>query len=77
MAEGGAESKEKALAKGDAEESGEAKSRALLVPGDGQGVQPVNLICIMNESLSELKVVGDFTTNQEYLPFIGNLREIP
>ncbi len=75
MAEGGAESKEKALAKGDAEESGEAKSRALLVPGDGQGVQPVNLICIMNESLSELKVVGDFTTNQEYLPFIGNLRE--
>lgn len=43
--------------------------------GEEEGVQPVNLICIMNESLSELKVVGDFTTNQEYLPFIGDLRE--
>lgn len=38
-------------------------------------VQPVNLICIMNESLSELKVAGDFTTNQEYFPFINQLRE--
>lgn len=38
-------------------------------------VQPVNLICIMNESLSELKVAGDFTTNQEYFPFISQLRE--
>ena len=43
--------------------------------GEEEGVQPMNLICIMNESLSELKVVGDFTTNQEYLPFIGDLRE--
>ena len=35
--------------------------------------QPVNLICIMNESLSDLRVVGDFSTNQEYLPFINSL----
>ncbi|MDO5350295.1 MAG: LTA synthase family protein [Lachnospiraceae bacterium] len=39
------------------------------------GIQPVNLICIMNESLSELKVAGDFTTNQEYFPFINSLQE--
>lgn len=38
-------------------------------------VQPVNLICIMNESLSDLSVAGDFTTNQEYFPFINRLQE--
>lgn len=38
-------------------------------------VQPVNVICIMNESLSDLKVVGDFETNQPYFPFISTLRE--
>lgn len=38
-------------------------------------VQPVNLICIMNESLSELRVAGDFSVNQEYFPFINNLKE--
>lgn len=37
--------------------------------------QPVNLICIMNESLSDLRVVGDFSTNQEYFPFINSLTE--
>ncbi len=43
--------------------------------GAGEGIQPVNLICIMNESLSELKVAGDFTTNQEYFPFLDSLTE--
>lgn len=38
-------------------------------------VSPVNLICIMNESLSELKVAGDFTTNQEYFSFLNSLEE--
>ena len=37
--------------------------------------QPVNLICIMNESLSDLRVIGDFSTNQEYFPFINSLTE--
>ncbi len=37
--------------------------------------QPVNLICIMNESLSDLRVDGDFSTNQEYFPFINSLTE--
>lgn len=38
-------------------------------------VTPVNLICIMNESLSDLRVAGDFDTNIEYFPFINSLKE--
>lgn len=38
-------------------------------------VQPVNVICIMNESLSDLSVAGEFETNQPYFPFISTLRE--
>lgn len=37
--------------------------------------QPVNLICIMNESYSDLRVAGDFTTNIEYFPFLNSLTE--
>ena len=44
-------------------------------PEDGQPVTPVNLICIMNESLAELKTAGDFTTNTEYFPFMDSLEE--
>ncbi|WP_442914605.1 LTA synthase family protein [Lacrimispora sp.] len=36
---------------------------------------PVNIICIMNESLSDLKVAGNFETNQEYFPFMNSLKE--
>jgi Phosphoglycerol transferase and related proteins, alkaline phosphatase superfamily len=32
-----------------------------------------NIICIMNESFSDLSVIGDFKTNEEYLPFINGL----
>ena len=35
----------------------------------------MNLICIMNESLSDLRTAGDFTTNVEYFPFINSLKE--
>ena len=34
-----------------------------------------NIICIMNESLSDLRVLGDFTTNQEFMPFMDSLTE--
>ncbi|MBR3968369.1 MAG: LTA synthase family protein [Clostridia bacterium] len=34
-----------------------------------------NIICIMNESLSDLKVLGDFSTNQDYMPFMRSLTE--
>lgn len=41
---------------------------------DGR-IQPVNLICIMNESFSDLRSAGDFETNQEYLSFYNSLSE--
>ena len=34
-----------------------------------------NIICIMNESLSDLKVLGDFSTNEDYMPFLRSLNE--
>ena len=34
-----------------------------------------NIIVIMNESLADLRAVGDFKTNQEYMPFINSLKE--
>lgn len=37
-------------------------------------VQP-NIICIMNESLSDLSVLGNLETNLEYMPFMNSLTE--
>ena len=34
-----------------------------------------NIICIMNESLSDLSVLGNFSTNADYMPFIRSLKE--
>ena len=34
-----------------------------------------NIICIMNESLSDLQVLGNLTTNEDYMPFIHSLTE--
>lgn len=34
-----------------------------------------NIICIMNESLSDLQVLGQFTTNEDYMPFLRSLTE--
>ena len=34
-----------------------------------------NVICIMNESLCDLSVLGDFETNVEYMPFLNSLTE--
>lgn len=34
-----------------------------------------NIICIMNESLSDLSVLGNLTTNEDYMPFIRGLTE--
>ena len=58
------------------EQEKETKAEGTQKTGTGEEtVQPVNLICIMNESLSDLRVVGDFSTNQEYFPFINSLTE--
>lgn len=40
-----------------------------------EATTPVNIICIMNESLSDLKTAGFFETNQEYFPFLNSLTE--
>lgn len=34
-----------------------------------------NIICIMNESLSDLGALGNLETNEDYMPFIHNLTE--
>jgi len=34
-----------------------------------------NIICIMNESLSDLGVLGNLTTNEDYMPFMHSLTE--
>ncbi len=34
-----------------------------------------NIICIMNESLADLSVLGEFETNKKYMPFMNSLKE--
>lgn len=34
-----------------------------------------NIICVMNETFSDLSVVGDFETNEDYLPFFRSLTD--
>ena len=34
-----------------------------------------NIICIMNESLSDLQILGDFETNVDYMPYLRSLSE--
>lgn len=55
------------------------KSMALLeerqAEVEEETIQPVNIICIMNESLSDLSVVADFDTNIPYFPFLSTLTE--
>ncbi len=41
---------------------------------DGDYTTP-NVICIMNESLSDLSVLGDFETNIPYMPYLNSLSE--
>ncbi len=42
---------------------------------ENKGIRPVNFICIMNESLADLRVAGEFTTNKDYFPFLHGLTE--
>ena len=43
-------------------------------PNDDDYRKP-NIICIMNESLSDLGVLGNLTTNEDYMPFMHSLTE--
>ncbi len=37
--------------------------------------QKPNIICIMNESLADLQVLGELQTNEDYMPFMRSLTE--
>lgn len=42
----------------------------------GNGTQELpNIIVIMNEAFSDLSVLGDFETNEDYMPFIHSLQQ--
>lgn len=59
------------LQKEEAKEAGQEAKEAL----EQEPVQPVNIICIMNESLADLQVAGEFKTNKDYFPYIHSLTE--
>lgn len=42
---------------------------------EDDGYVKPNIICIMNESLSDLQVLGNLTTNEDYMPFMRSLTE--
>ena len=46
-----------------------------VLPNKKPNGQTPNIICIMNESLSDLSVLGDFKTNIDYMPFMRSLKE--
>lgn len=50
------------------------KNNALSDNDTTTSVQP-NIICIMNESLADLNVLGDVKTNKDYMPFLRSLKE--
>ncbi len=43
--------------------------------GNSNTQKQPNIICIMNESFADLSVLGNFKTNQPYMPFFNSLRE--
>ena len=45
------------------------------IPQPVSDTVPENLIVIMNESLSDMRVIGDFQTNEEFFPFLTSLEE--
>ena len=56
--------------------SGEVKKivSSIETPKENEGaVTPKNLIVIMNESLSDLRIVGDLQTNEEFMPYLMGL----
>jgi phosphoglycerol transferase MdoB-like AlkP superfamily enzyme len=53
----------------------DAADAALSDEDTGETIQPVNIICIMNESLSDLQVAGEFETNEDYFPYLRSLAD--
>ena len=44
-------------------------------PDIGDNSNKPNIICIMNESLADLKVLGELETNKDYMPFMRKLKK--
>lgn len=45
------------------------------IQNDWDEYERPNIICIMNESLSDLSILGNLTTNEDYMPFMRSLTE--
>lgn len=43
--------------------------------GDGSAVRSPNIIVIMNEAFSDMGVIGEFSCNEDYMPFFHSLKE--
>ena len=63
----------------DADSVGDYVSSTVSEEDDPPVIKPTgnepNIICIMNESLADLRVLGEFDTNQEFMPFMDSLTE--
>lgn len=56
--------------------AGETRDESAAVSGDGTAVTvPTNIIVIMGESFSDLTVAGEFTTNEDAMPYLHGLTE--
>lgn len=53
----------------------EEENRNINVSGKKTTKQTPNVIAVMNESFSDLSVLGDFKTNQDYMPFYHSLKK--
>lgn len=55
--------------------SSKTDSKADTQASDTEENENPNIIVIMNESFSDLSVINDFETNEEYMPFFNSLEE--
>ena len=55
----------------------EEEAKSLLAANKNEETDEIqdnpNIIVIMNESFADLKTVGDFETNEDYMPFVNNM----
>jgi len=53
----------------------EYESVAAESPAGTDGTEMPNIIVVMNETFSDLSVLGDFETNEDYMPFFRTLKD--
>ncbi len=57
------------------DEEGAAVTETLTVTNDASGTQPLNIICIMDESFADLSIFDLLTTDSDAVPFYHSLTE--